>query len=86
MEGKFILKVVVSSFLAIFEIIKLFQPHSTYVMLEFQTPGVKYAHKMENCGLVTFYPEHLNFGGFLFLKFMQRPNHGPEHNFLVVFS
>ena len=82
----FILKVVVSSFLSLFEFIKLSQQHSTYVWLEFETPGVRYARKMENCGLVTFYPEHLNFGRVLFLKLMQRPNHRPEHSNLVDFS
>ena len=85
-EDNFILKVEVSSFLSIFEFIKLSQQHSTYVWLEFETPGVRYARKMENCGLVTFYPKHLNFGRVLFLKLMQRPNHRPKHSNLVDFS
>ena len=85
-EDNFILKVVVSSFLSLFEFIKLSQQHSTYVWLEFQTPSVRHAHKMEICGLVTFHPEHLNLGGVLFLKLMQRPNYGPKHYFLVDFS
>ena len=85
-KDNFILKVVLSSFLSEYESIKLSRQHSTYVWLEFETPGVRYARKMENCGLVTFYPEHLNFGRVLFLKLMQRPNHRPKHSNLVDFS
>ena len=85
-EDNFILKVEVSSFLSIFEFIKLSQQHINYVWLEFETPGVRYAHKIENCGLVMFYPEQLNFGRVLFLKLMQRPNHRPKHSNLVDFS